>query len=146
MRGTPIEGPEPRQSQIEEWTGKSDPWTPQKEREFNRGVRVWHGIRTRCLLWFPLTHPPEPGAATSLASTCKTRAWSHPSGRFARRFLPKASVWLPIKLSSQYFPSLSTQPVQQFWNPPPPPAARSLPQPNPDLTYCGHPGMLLPTG
>lgn len=27
---------------------------------------MWHGIRTRCLLWFPLTHPPEPGAATSL--------------------------------------------------------------------------------
>lgn len=31
MRGTPVEGPEPRQSQIEEWSGKSDPWTPQKE-------------------------------------------------------------------------------------------------------------------
>lgn len=74
---------------------------------------MWHGIRTRCLLWFPLTHPSEPGAATSLPAPAGPglvepgRTWSHPSGRFERRCLPKASVWLPIKLFPLYFPSVS---------------------------------------
>lgn len=106
-----VEGPEPRQSQIEKWTGKRDPWTPQKEQgvqQWGQGV-AWDQNQVPAVVssdtpsWARCSHFP--------ASTCRTWAgWaktgSHPSGRFARRFLPEASVGSQSS-SSLYFPSWS---------------------------------------